>query len=117
MCAKSFDVDAAYTEQASSWARSLTQSESRGPGDLENAWRRLEARYGISFGSFWALRYRKPRDVHASIYFRLKAAYEAECERQMRKLQHELSITKTIAGDDHPAVGAAAALVGEDESA
>jgi hypothetical protein len=52
--------DAAYVDEAADWARRLTQAEARGPGDIENAWRRLETRYGVSFHTWWALRYRKP---------------------------------------------------------
>lgn len=105
--------DVAYVEQAAEWAKSLTQSETRGPGDQPNAWRRLEARYGIAEYTFWSLRYRRPKDIAVSIYARLQAAYQAECDRQMRQLQHEIEITKTITGPDHAAVLAAEALVGE----
>jgi hypothetical protein len=97
--------------QAASWARVLTQCESRGPGDLPNAWRRLEARYGVPVQTFWALRYRRPKDILASIYLQLSAAYQAECQRQMRKLAHEIHITRRIAGADHPAVAQAQAVV------
>jgi hypothetical protein len=108
--------DVAYVEQAAEWARLLTQREMRGPGDLESAWRRLEARYGVSLSTFWSLRYRRPKGILASTFNRLRAAYEAECARQMRKLEHEIAITKTIAGDCSAAVCAVEALVGKDES-
>ena len=49
-----------------------------------------------------------------SVYERLKAAYRAECERQMRKLADEIKITEEIAGLDSSAVRAAKTLVGED---
>ncbi len=35
---------------ARSWANELLRRESRGPGDMENAMRRLETRYGIPYG-------------------------------------------------------------------
>lgn len=108
-------ADAAYVNEAAGWARTLTQRESRGPGDIENAWRRLEARYGVPATTFWSLRYRKPKDVLASVYFRLRDAYEAECARQMRLLQHELTITKAKAGTSHPVVVAASAVVDEED--
>jgi hypothetical protein len=104
-------TDAAVVDIATGWAKRLTQIEARGPGDIENAWRRLEARYGIPWRAFWALRYRPPREMAASIYLRLQAAYSAECQRQIRRLEHEIAITKAKAGADHPAVVAAAALV------
>lgn len=106
-------TDAAYVERAATWANWLTQSEARGPGDRENAWRRLETKYGITFGAFWALRYRRPKAILTSIYFRLQAAYEAECQRQLRKLQHEIEITKAIAGADHAVVASIEAVVDE----
>jgi len=59
-------------DQAAVWARELTRQEARGPGDLSNAWRRLEARYGVPAATFWSLRYRKPKDILASVYFRLR---------------------------------------------
>lgn len=109
--------DAVYVEQASGWARALVRRESQGPGDTENAMRRIEARYGVPFAALWALRYRHPKGVLASIYFRLHAAYQHECERQMRLLRHELEITRQTAGADRAAVAAAQAVVGETESA
>jgi hypothetical protein len=102
---------ATYIADARRWAQALTKTESRGPGDLENAWRRLESRYGIPFGAFWSLRYRPPKDVAATLYHRLCAAYEAECERQIRRLAHEIEITKQKAGARHAAVASAEALV------
>ncbi len=116
MCKKSLrdeQMSDRAVDQAAGWARALTQSEARGPGDLDNAWQRLEARYGVPASTFWSLRYRKPKDIVASIYLRLRGAYEAECQRQMRKLHHEIEITKAIAGADHAAVRAAEALVDE----
>lgn len=108
-------TDAAYVDQAAEWAKALTRAESRGPGDLENAWRRLEARYGVSPNTFWSLRYRRPKDIAVSVFVRLRAAYQAECERQMRRLKHELEITRAIAGPDNSAVVAAEAVVREGE--
>lgn len=108
--------DAALVERAALWAQAIVQRESRGPGDLDNAMRRLEVRYGVPFQALWALRYRKPKALIASIYLRLQAAYEAECARQMRQLKHELETTRRKAGAFDPAVAAAAAVVGEDET-
>ncbi len=103
--------DAAYVEQAAEWANALVIRESRGPGDTENAMRRLENRYGVPFGSLWSLRYRKPKSILVGLYVRLQFAYAAECDRQMRKMAHELEITKATAGFVHASVDAAQALV------
>lgn len=105
--------DAVYVEQASEWAHLLIARESKGAGDTENAMRRIERRYGIPFAAQWSLRYRRPKAIAASLYFRLCAAYEHECQRQMRALQHEIEITKATAGANHAAVRAAQAVVDE----
>lgn len=52
---------AATVEQSQDWARKIVNADVRGPGDLENAMRRVESRFGIPFAALWALRYRPPR--------------------------------------------------------
>jgi hypothetical protein len=105
--------DAAFIDQAAGWSKDLTRLRARGPGDIENAMRAIERDYGIDYWTQWRLRYRKSqiRDIGVSIYMRLHAAYQAECERQMRKMRHEIDITKAIAGASAPAVVAAETLV------
>jgi hypothetical protein len=63
------------------------------------------------------LRYRRSaiRDIGVSIYMRLQAAYQAECERQMRKLHDEIQKTEAITGPDHDVVRTVKTLVGEEE--
>lgn len=73
---------------------------------------RAEAKYGVPAQAFWALRYRTPKDILASVYLRLKAAYEAECGRQEARLAHELELVKAL-----PTTTARAALVAEAEAA
>lgn len=105
--------DAAYLDQAAVWSKDLTRMRARGPGDMENAMRSIERDYGIDYWFIWQLRYKRDRlkFLSISVYERLKAAYQAECERQMRKLSNELTLTKQIAGADCNAVRAAEALV------
>lgn len=103
--------DVALVERAASWADALLKLESRGPGDLDNAMRRLARKTGVSYATFWKLRYRRPKDVFASVYFSLLAAYEAEHKRQLERLTHELELTRAIAGADCRAVRSAEALV------
>jgi hypothetical protein len=104
----------AYVDQAAEWSRKLTQMRARGPGDTDNAMRSIERDYGIAHSILWSLRYRRDRyrSIGVDIYARLSAAYAAECERQVRKLSHEIEITKAVAGSVHPAVVSAEALVG-----
>lgn len=107
--------DAAYLDQAVSWSKDLTRMKARGPGDTENAMRQIEREYGIEYGFLWSLRYRRDRlkIISISAYESIRAAYRAECERQMRKLENDIKRTEEIAGPDRASVRAAKALVGE----
>jgi hypothetical protein len=104
--------DTAYVDQAARWAQFLTQVEARGPGDIPNAWQRLERRYGIPARAFWVLRYRKPKSLLISIYLGMRNAYENECKRQLARYQHELQIAAKL-GDREAAVSTASALVAD----
>lgn len=108
--------DAAYLDQAAIWSKDLTRMKARGPGDTENAMRRVEREYGIDYGFLWSLRYRRERlrTISISVYEGIRAAYREECQRQMRKLESEIAKTEEIAGPDHAAVRAAKALLGKD---
>lgn len=105
-----------YLDEAAEWSKSLTRMRARGPGDTENAMRSIERDYGVDYWILWRLRYRKSalRDIGVSAYMRLKAAYQAECERQMRKLKDEIGKTEQIAGVNNRIVVAARAVVGEE---
>jgi hypothetical protein len=108
--------DAAYLDQAAMWSKDLTRMKARGPGDTENAMRQIEREYGIDYGFLWSLRYRRERlrIISVSAYETIRAAYRAECERQMRKLENELKRTEEITGPDSSAVRKAKALLGKD---
>jgi hypothetical protein len=110
--------DAAYLDQAATWSKDLTRMKARGPGDTENAMRRLEREYGIDYGFLWSLRYRRERlrTISISVYESIRAAYRAECAAQMRKLEHDLKRTEEITGPDNAAVRAARAMVGKDQA-
>ena len=84
-------------EQAKGWANGLITSNHRGPGDTtEAAIHRAAIKHGIDPKVLWRLRYRTPKDMLASVYLKIKAAYEVECERQEARLRHELEITKAM---------------------
>lgn len=104
-----------FVTNATEWANELVRRESRGPGDYENAMRRLESRYGIPWQTLWRLRHGRLKDVYVSIYVRLQAAYQAECERQMRLLAHEIEIAKAKGLTGSPVVAKAEALVANKE--
>jgi len=101
--------DTAYIDEAQRWSKDLTRMKARGPGDTENAMRQIEREYGIEYGFLWSLRYRRERlrTISISVYESIRAAYRAECERQMRKLGNELTKTREIAGPDYDSVRSA----------
>lgn len=110
--------DVAYIDAAEQWSKDLTRMKARGRnGDIDGAMRQIEREYGVDYWTIWKLCYRRStiKDIGVSIYMRLQAAYQAECAKQLRKLQHEIQITEAIAGADCDAVRSAKALVGEGE--
>jgi hypothetical protein len=106
--------------EARGWSSALLSKVHQGPGDtVEAAMYRAEQQYGVPVSALWALRYRKLKDISASVYLRLKAAYEHECQRQEARLRHELALTKEILGDaaaTNPAVAQAEAALGAAQS-
>jgi hypothetical protein len=95
VCKKALPIMQAYVEQAATWSKDLTRMKARGAGDIENAMRSLEREYGVDYSTLWSLRYRRDRikRIGVDFYMRLQAAYQAECERQVRKLKNEIAIT------------------------
>lgn len=90
-------ADSLPVSQAKNWANGLIRAAHRGPGDTTDAAiHRAAVKHGIDPKQLWRLRYRTPKDMLASVYLRIKAAYEAECERQEARLRHELEITKAL---------------------
>jgi len=90
-------VSETYVHEAQRWASALLEREHRGPGDtLDAAMWRAQQKWGIDHSTFWALRYRPPREIFTSVYMRLRQAYEAECVRQEARLQHELMLAKAV---------------------
>jgi len=109
------DADELVT-QAKHWSGSLLARVHNGPGDtVEAVMYRAEQKYGVPAQAFWALRYRTPKDIMASVYLRLKAAYEAECGRQEARLRHELELAKALQGGAtlEAAISEAEAALGE----
>ena len=101
-------------EQARDWTEFLIRAEARGPGDTDNAINRVSRRYGVPRATIWGLRYRPPKDIFASAYLRLRDAYEAEHERQIERLRHDLEMARQAGRADARLVRAAAAVGGEE---
>ena len=104
-----------FVSNARDWANELILRESRGPGDLDNAMRRLEARYGISANTFWRLRHDRIKDIYVSTYTRLQAAYLAECDRQVRIIKQQAEIAKAKGLTALPVVAEIETLVDGEE--
>ena len=87
-------------EVATGYVRRMVEREVRGWGDQENALTRIEQRYGIPFWSLQNLRTGRAKTVEAGLFGRIRAAYLDICEKQVRALQHEISIEKALHDDD-----------------
>lgn len=85
---------------ARNYADRLVLREARGPGDMEEAMRRVEAKTGIGFSTLWGLRYRPPKTIDVSVFQRVRGAYLALCERQLATLKHELEVEATRGDSD-----------------
>ena len=91
-----FDIEG--VTEAKEWANKLIAANHRGPGDTTDAAiHRAAIKHGLDPKLLWRLRYRTPKSMLIGAWKRVKAAYEAECERQEAKLRHELEVTKAIA--------------------
>jgi len=83
--------------EARDWANHLIATHHRGPGDtVDAAMHRAARKHGLDPKMLWRLRYRSPKDMLVSTWKSIKAAYDAECERQEAKLRHELEITRAL---------------------
>lgn len=101
--------------QAKGLASELLRWESRGPGDTDNALRRLSRRHGIEYGALWSLRYRSPKRIWADLYTAIKAAHAAERQRQLRMLEHDIARTEATAGHSGAVVAKARAVLRQAE--
>lgn len=105
-----FDIEG--VNEAKGWANHLIAAHHRGPGDTTDAAiHRAAVKHGLDPKLLWRLRYRTPKSMLIGAWKRVKAAYEAECERQEARLRHELEITKAL-----PATPARLRLIADTEA-
>jgi hypothetical protein len=62
-------------EDAKSMAMKLAWHECKGPGDFLEAMRRVAERIGVPYGTFWNLRYRKPKEIATHEYMGIFAEF------------------------------------------
>lgn len=86
-------------EAATEYVRRMTKLESDGPGDIDNALRRIGAKFGLGFWTLWHLRKGKAKSIDSTIYARIRSAYLELCATKARNLLHEINI-EAAAGDD-----------------
>lgn len=55
---------------------------------------------GLPFWTLQNLRTGRAKTVEAGIFARIRGAYIDLCERQVRQLQHEISVEKALNDDD-----------------
>lgn len=97
--------------QAKALASDMLRWETRGPGDTDNAMRRIARRHGIEYGQLWSLRYRAPKRIWADVLTKIALAYEAERNRQIQALKHETEVTEIVAGSTANSVRKARAVL------
>ena len=104
-------------DQASEWAGYLLDSEAHKAGTVGDAACNLARRIGINSGVLRSLRQssRRPKTIATHIFMKIAAAYEAERLRQLKAAEHELEITRKIAGALHPVVVEGETLVGAED--
>lgn len=85
---------------ATGYVRRMVEKETRGRGDQDGALSRIEQRYGLPFWTLQNLRTGRAKTVEAGLFARIRGAYIDLCERQVRQLQHEISVEKALNDDD-----------------
>ncbi|WP_246658836.1 hypothetical protein [Mesorhizobium sp. J18] len=87
-------------EIAAGYVRRMVSRESSGWGDQTEALKRLARNYKLPFWTLNNLRIGRAKTIEAGLRDRIREAYLDLCERQIRRLQHELEIEKAAAADD-----------------
>lgn len=104
-------VSDAYLVSAKEWAEFLIKRETRGPGDYDNAMRRV---HKVPYSLLWSLIYRPPKDIGVRKFLQLRNAYLAACEAEKKRLEDAIKKTRETTGltpDDCLALRAGVALV------
>lgn len=96
--ATAFETDPdKLVDEASGWAIGLWRLAHRGLGDTQEAAMHKAARLAeVSPNTIWKLRYRRPRDIAASVYFKLKAAHARHVESVEGQIAANLEILRTL---------------------
>lgn len=96
---------------ATDTVRKMVRLESRGPGDTENALRRLAMRFRLPFWTLWHLRKGRAKGVDSDILRNIRQAYLRQCQQQIDALRHEMEVEKAQGFDDLEDLAAEAAAL------
>jgi hypothetical protein len=86
--------------QASIYVREMIHREARGPGDYENAMRRIEAKYGVGFWTLDHLRKGKAKTCDVGLYAQIKSAFADHCGAHARRLLKKAEIAQIVEPND-----------------
>ena len=106
----------AYVASAREWAVEMVRRESRGSGDRDRAMATVARRCGVTPSLIRSLHYRPPKNLVVTAYFAIASAYRDECEKQRKRLEHEIAITAAKVGFDAAVVRAARGLKASGQS-
>jgi len=90
-------VEAAY--DFASKVHGFIESGVRTEEDLDDAYSRFERQFGVGRWTIEHLRKRKAKTCDVSVFAKLRAGYLGLCERQAKRLLHEIEM-ETLRGDD-----------------
>ncbi len=105
---------AALTDDARSKAADLVRWRSTQSGDTRRTMEAIARDIHVPFAKLWALRYRPPKDIGASIYAAIEAAHAAETARQADKFAAARAATSPRTALGRFLVRTAVAVGGED---
>lgn len=101
-----FEEDEKVTAGVLEMHRAMVAREARGPGDIENAMRRLESKYGLDFWTQWGMRYRPPEEIKdRSLIERVRQAYLDMITRSVRRDLQALKAEQAKGADDNALTG------------
>lgn len=104
-----------FDDLARQYARTLEDREALSNGQpITKARESVARRIGVPPGTLENLRRQRIKGIRAWIFERLRTAYEADCERQLKLLEHELEITRSLAPTAGVSLGEAEAIVRAD---
>ena len=90
-------------EAATDYARRVhvkLTAEARSEDEADWAYAQFERQFGVGRWTIEHLRKRRAKSCDVSVFAKIKGAYLALCEAQLRKLQHEIAVEKATYDDD-----------------